>query len=223
MFRQMLRSKIHRATVTGAHLEYEGSLTVDEELLEAAGILPYEAVVCSNLNNGERFMTYAITGKRGGGEIILNGPTARKGDGRSNHHLLLRVLQRRRDQTARAQDCARGWKKPHRRGGGKTPMSLHKLTLCELQRKFTAGEVTAKEIVRAYFLRIGQVEPKVKAYVTTRKEQAMVDAAALDDSLKGWRKTQPMMGMPLAIKDNLCTEGVTTTCARGCSRFFAAL
>jgi aspartyl-tRNA(Asn)/glutamyl-tRNA(Gln) amidotransferase subunit A len=92
-------------------------------------------------------------------------------------------------------------------------MSLHKLTLCELQRKFTAGEVTAKEIVRAYFLRIGQVEPKVKAYVTTQKEQAMVDAAALDDSLKGWRKTQPMMGMPLAIKDNLCTEGVTTTCS----------
>ncbi|MEK7300478.1 MAG: Asp-tRNA(Asn)/Glu-tRNA(Gln) amidotransferase subunit GatA [Nitrospirota bacterium] len=92
-------------------------------------------------------------------------------------------------------------------------MSLHKLTLCELQRKFTAGEVTAKEIVRAYFLRIGQVEPKVKAYVTTRKEQAMIDAAALDDSLKGWRKTQPMMGMPLAIKDNLCTEGVKTTCS----------
>ena len=79
MFRQMLRSKIHRATVTETCLEYEGSLTVDEDLLEAAGILPYEAVVCSNLNNGERFMTYAMKGKRGGGEIILNGPTARKG------------------------------------------------------------------------------------------------------------------------------------------------
>jgi len=92
-------------------------------------------------------------------------------------------------------------------------MSLHKLTLCELQRKFTAGEVSAKEIVRAYFLRIGQVEPKVKAYVTMQKEQAMVQAAAIDDSLKGWRKTQPMMAMPLAIKDNLCTEGVTTTCS----------
>ncbi|MEQ1794606.1 MAG: Asp-tRNA(Asn)/Glu-tRNA(Gln) amidotransferase subunit GatA [Nitrospira sp.] len=92
-------------------------------------------------------------------------------------------------------------------------MSLHKLTLCELQRKFTAGEVTAKEIVRAYFLRIGQVEPKVKAYVTTQKEQAMVQADAIDDSLKGWRKTQPMMAMPLAIKDNLCTEGVPTTCS----------
>jgi aspartate 1-decarboxylase len=79
MFRQMLRSKIHRATVTGAHLDYEGSLTVDEDLLEAAGILPYEAIVCSNLNNGERFMTYAIGGRRGSGEIVLNGPTARKG------------------------------------------------------------------------------------------------------------------------------------------------
>ena len=79
MFRQMLRSKIHRTTVTETCLEYEGSLTVDEELLEAAGILPYEAVVCSNLNNGERFMTYAMKGKRGSGEIVLNGPTARKG------------------------------------------------------------------------------------------------------------------------------------------------
>lgn len=75
----MLRAKIHRATVTEACLEYEGSLTVDEDLLEAAGILPYEAIVISNLNNGERFMTYAMAGKRGSGEIVLNGPTARKG------------------------------------------------------------------------------------------------------------------------------------------------
>ena len=79
MFRQMLRSKIHRATVTESCLDYEGSLTIDEDLMEAAGILPYEAIVCSNLNNGERFMTYAMAGKRGAGEIILNGPTARKG------------------------------------------------------------------------------------------------------------------------------------------------
>ena len=92
-------------------------------------------------------------------------------------------------------------------------MSLHKLTLCELQRKFTAGEVTASEIVRAYFLRIGQVEPKVKAYVTQRQSQAAAQAAALDEKLKGWRKTQPMTAMPLAIKDNLCTEGVATTCS----------
>ncbi len=79
MFRQMLRAKIHRATVTAACLEYEGSLTVDENLLDAAGILPYEAIVISNLNNGERFMTYAMAGRRGSGEIVLNGPTARKG------------------------------------------------------------------------------------------------------------------------------------------------
>jgi aspartate 1-decarboxylase len=79
MLRQMLRAKIHRATVTGAYLEYEGSLTIDGDLLDAAGILPYELVMISNLNNGERFTTYAITGKRGSGEVVLNGPTARKG------------------------------------------------------------------------------------------------------------------------------------------------
>ena len=57
--------------------------------------LPYEAIVCSNLNNGERFMTYAMKGKRGRGEIVLNGPTARKGGGgRSDYYFLLRVLQR---------------------------------------------------------------------------------------------------------------------------------
>ena len=78
MLRQMLRAKIHRATVTDACLEYEGSLTVDGELLDAAGILPFELVMISNLNNGERFTTYAMAGKRGAGEIILNGPTARK-------------------------------------------------------------------------------------------------------------------------------------------------
>ncbi len=79
MFRLMLRSKIHRATVTDADLEYEGSLTVDPLLLAAAGILPYEQVSVSNLNNGERFETYVIPGKPGAGEMVLNGPTARKG------------------------------------------------------------------------------------------------------------------------------------------------
>ncbi len=78
MFRLMLRSKIHRATVTDANLEYEGSLTVDPALLVAASILPYEQVHVSNLNNGERFETYVIPGKRGSGEIVLNGPTARR-------------------------------------------------------------------------------------------------------------------------------------------------
>ena len=79
MFRQMLRSKIHRVKVTDSNLEYEGSLTVDETLLEAAGILPYEAVVISNLHNGERFTTYSIPGPRDSGVVSLNGPTAIKG------------------------------------------------------------------------------------------------------------------------------------------------
>ena len=79
MFRQLLRAKIHRATVTDSCLEYEGSLTIDPELMDVAGILPYELVMVSNLNNGERFSTYALPGKKGEGEIILNGPTARKG------------------------------------------------------------------------------------------------------------------------------------------------
>lgn len=79
MLRAMLRSKIHRASITDANLEYEGSLTVDEGLMEAAGILPYEQVMVSNLNNGERFETYVIPGKRDSGTMCLNGPTARKG------------------------------------------------------------------------------------------------------------------------------------------------
>src|SRR3990172_2466373 len=80
MLRLMLRSKIHRATITDANLEYEGSLTIDGELLKAAGILPYEQVMVSNLNNGERFETYVIpSGRFGDGVICLNGPTARKG------------------------------------------------------------------------------------------------------------------------------------------------
>src|SRR5439155_220865 len=82
------------------------------------------------------------------------------------------------------------------------------LSIYELHEKFTAGEVTATEIVRAYGLRIGQVESKVKAYITQAKDAAVAQAGALDASLKVWRKTSPMMGMPLAIKDNICTEGV---------------
>ena len=79
MLRCMLRCKIHRATVTEAELEYEGSLTIDSTLMESAGMLPYEQVVVSNLNNGERFETYLIPGPAGSGIMCLNGPTARKG------------------------------------------------------------------------------------------------------------------------------------------------
>lgn len=77
MLRCILRAKIHMATVTESNLSYEGSLTLDKEILKKAGILPYEQIMVSNLNNGERFVTYIIPGKRG--EVCLNGPTARKG------------------------------------------------------------------------------------------------------------------------------------------------
>lgn len=77
MFRCMLRAKIHKATVTESNLSYEGSLTLDGEILKKAGILPFEQVMISNLNNGERFETYVIPGRKG--EVCLNGPTARKG------------------------------------------------------------------------------------------------------------------------------------------------
>jgi aspartate 1-decarboxylase len=74
----MLKSKLHRATVTDADLHYEGSITIDKGLMEAADILPYEKVAIYNVSNGERFSTYAIEGKRGGGTICLNGAAARK-------------------------------------------------------------------------------------------------------------------------------------------------
>ncbi len=67
------------ATVTESNLAYEGSITIDKELMDIADILPYEQVMISNLNNGERFETYVIPGKPGSREFCLNGPTARKG------------------------------------------------------------------------------------------------------------------------------------------------
>lgn len=79
MMRWMCKSKIHRATVTAACLEYEGSLELDAELLEAADLLPYEMLQVVNLNNGERFETYVIPGNRGSGVLCLNGAAARLG------------------------------------------------------------------------------------------------------------------------------------------------
>ncbi len=75
---QVLKSKIHRVKVTGADLNYIGSITIDETLLEASNIIEGEKVSIVNINNGERFDTYAIKGERNSGEITLNGPAARK-------------------------------------------------------------------------------------------------------------------------------------------------
>lgn len=73
----MLKSKIHRATVTQAALDYVGSITIDEDLMEAAGIIEYEKVQIVDVNNGSRFETYAIAGESGSGVICLNGAAAR--------------------------------------------------------------------------------------------------------------------------------------------------
>ncbi|MFQ5585567.1 MAG: aspartate 1-decarboxylase [Thermodesulfobacteriota bacterium] len=76
MQRIMLKSKIHRAVVTDADLDYEGSIAIDEDLIESAGIIPYEQVDIYNVTNGERFRTYVITGRRGSGDICINGAAA---------------------------------------------------------------------------------------------------------------------------------------------------
>lgn len=78
MIIEILKSKIHRVRVTQAELNYVGSITIDEDLLDAANILPNEKVQIVNNNNGERFETYTIKGERGTGTICLNGATARK-------------------------------------------------------------------------------------------------------------------------------------------------
>lgn len=79
MFRLMHKSKIHRATITEANLNYAGSLTVDEDLMDAADMLPNEKVSVVNINTGTRLETYVITGKRGSGVMCLNGAAARLG------------------------------------------------------------------------------------------------------------------------------------------------
>ncbi len=79
MLISICKSKIHRATVTDANLDYVGSITIDADLIKAADLLPYEKVQVVNINNGERFETYVIEGKAGSGDIALNGGAARKG------------------------------------------------------------------------------------------------------------------------------------------------
>jgi len=75
---EVLKSKIHNVTVTGADLNYVGSVTIDEDLIDAAGLVEYEKVHILDRNNGERLVTYVIKGARGSGEICLNGPAARR-------------------------------------------------------------------------------------------------------------------------------------------------
>jgi aspartate 1-decarboxylase len=79
----LLKSKIHRATVTGGNVDYEGSLTIASDLMDEVGLVPYEKILCSNMANGNRFETYAIPGDPGSGAIVLNGAAAhlgKKGD-----------------------------------------------------------------------------------------------------------------------------------------------
>ena len=79
----LLKSKIHRATITGGNISYEGSLTIALDLMKKCGLVPYERILCSNMANGNRFETYAIPGDSGSGQIVLNGAAAfqgKKGD-----------------------------------------------------------------------------------------------------------------------------------------------
>ncbi|PAW83569.1 MAG: aspartate 1-decarboxylase [Pedosphaera sp. Tous-C6FEB] len=80
MLVHILKSKIHRATVTGASLHYEGSLTIAADLMEQAGLFPYERILCGNMANGKRWETYVIEGPRGSGVIELNGAVAHLGE-----------------------------------------------------------------------------------------------------------------------------------------------
>jgi aspartate 1-decarboxylase len=79
MLVHLLKSKIHRAEVTSSNLDYEGSMSIDRDLMDKVGLLPYERILCGNMANSARFETYAIPGERGSGQIVLNGATAHLG------------------------------------------------------------------------------------------------------------------------------------------------
>ena len=115
MTRTMLKSKIHRATVTEANVEYEGSITIDRDLLEAADMLPYEQVDVWKCTNGSRLQTYVIEGGRGSGEICVNGAAAHL----VKPHDLVIICSyvagaRRRGARLRGPACLRRSTQPHR-------------------------------------------------------------------------------------------------------------
>jgi len=108
MFRIILRSKIHWATVTEIKLNYEGSITIDEELIKEVGFLPGERVEVFNVNNGARFATYVIPGKAGSGTICLNGAAARLAEVGDKLNRLLCFSHRRGSEKYEAKDCSTG-------------------------------------------------------------------------------------------------------------------
>ena len=115
MRRTMCKSKVHRAVLTGADLHYEGSLTLDVALMEAADILPFEKVQVVNVNNGSRLETYVIEGERNSGTIQLNGAAARLGA--AGDHVIVISYADYEDERARelrAQARVRGREEPHR-------------------------------------------------------------------------------------------------------------
>jgi aspartate 1-decarboxylase len=102
MYRNMLRSKIHRATVTGADLHYEGSVTVDSDLLARADIMPHQEVEIWNVTNGERFRTYALPGRPGSGVVCINGAAAHRA--RAGDLVIIATFGWMTDAEARAWD-----------------------------------------------------------------------------------------------------------------------
>ena len=100
MTRTMLKSKIHRATVTGADVNYEGSITVDPVLMDAAGIISYEQVQVLDISNGSRLTTYAIEGERGSGQVIINGAAAHLVD--RGHLIIILTYTELPEEDARA-------------------------------------------------------------------------------------------------------------------------
>lgn len=95
----VLKSKLHRIQVTEAKLDYTGSLTIDEDLMDAVGILNYERLLVANVDNGERFETYAIRGPRGSGVCCLNGAAAHKGE--TGHRLIVMAWAQMNEEEAR--------------------------------------------------------------------------------------------------------------------------